>query len=593
MDACKCSLLVTVLLRVIAGLSIRTTPDHNANSTNEFVRQLILPPTISAGTNPSSITLNEEPVSGREITTQQVEDQINHLNQLNLGLRTSPQDSSIERAIKGQQIPLRSPYTPHERGMALDNVFERQPAVDAGYITRIAKNPLTGPNGLTRGVLADLMFGNLKNFVSPGEITNIDSSMNERAFAPLMTGNSISGDSGSLNIPAFPLPASEDMASDDLNDDLDILKEISNLQSKHHAIGKLKKRGKKGGAISSLLLTLLVEKLKDMYEMDKFSSSPKKQSKMNSEIKIAKHIDKDLDYLEKYIEKGDRLRARFPKNNQKGSKKIPLGVPEHTNNSLLNFGAEKVGTITESTARVNTTPKASSNDHEILVSNGDSVIGRPTFLEEMSKPNNNDNVGRFTKASGTEFHRIKLEPDGELVVPRKADYHPSIGSEGNTAPQEGKFDVHTDKATITALPTFTVSSLLNKEISAGEDIGKDPFLKDEANKEVNFGSLAFMNSPATKESESSSFASEKKALSTSNSESETANYLEASRVLGAVFNKVKDPLARKSVEVAIKAMLKLMKSGSAYSKKQRVPLQNQSRILKGKMSKRAKFGNGQ
>ena len=530
-------------------------------------------------------------MSGKEITTQQVEDQINHLNQLNLGLRTSPQDSSIEQAIKGQRIPLRSPYTPHERGMALDNVFERPLAVDAGYVTRIAKNPLTGPNGLTKGVLADLMFGNLKNFVSPGEITNIDSSMNERAFAPLMTGNSISGASGSLNIPAFPLPASEDMASDDLNDDLDILKEISNLQSRHHARGKLKKRGKKGGAISSLLLTLLVEKLKDMYEMDKFSSSPKKQSKMNSEIKIAKHIDKDLGYLEKYIEKGDRLKARFPKNNQKGSKKIPLGVPEHTSNSLLNFGAEKVGTITESTAKVNTTPQASSNDHEILVSNGDSVIGRPKFFEEMSKPNNNDNVGRFTKDSGTEFHRIKLEPDGELGVPRKAGYHPSIGSEGNTAPQD--VDVQTDKAKITALPTFTVSSLLNKEISAGEDTGKDPFLKDEANKEVNFGSLAFMNSPATKESESSSFASEKKALSTSNSESETASYLEASRVLGAVFNKVKDPLARKSVEVAIKAMLKLMKSGNAYSKKQIVPLQKQPRILKGKMRKLAKFGNGQ
>ena len=46
----------------------------------------------------------------------------------------------------------------------------------------------------------------------------------------------------------------------------------------------------------------------------------------------------------------------------------------------------------------------------------------------------------------------------------------------------------------------------------------------------------------------------------------TVDYLQASTVLGGVFNKVRDPLARESVEVAINAMLKLKKSDSAYSK---------------------------
>lgn len=89
---------------------------------------------------------------------------------------------------------------------------------------------------------------------------------------------------------------------------------------------------------------------------------------------------------------------------------------------------------------------------------------------------------------------------------------------------------------------FIVLFFLNKEIFVGEDIGKDLFLKDEVNKEVNFGLLVFMNFLVIKELEFFLFVSEKKVLFISNSESEIVSYFEVLRVLGVVFNKVKDLL---------------------------------------------------
>lgn len=117
----------------------------------------------------------------------------------------------------------------YEWGMVFDNVFERLLVVDVGYVIRIVKNLLIGFNGLIKGVFVDLMFGNLKNFVFLGEIINIDSLMNEWVFVFLMIGNFIFGVSGLFNILVFFFLVSEYMVFDDLNDDLDILKEIFNL----------------------------------------------------------------------------------------------------------------------------------------------------------------------------------------------------------------------------------------------------------------------------------------------------------------------------------------------------------------------------
>lgn len=50
-------------------------------------------------------------------------------------------------------------------------------------------------------------------------------------------------------------------------------------------------------------------------------------------------------------------------------------------------------------------------------------------------------------------------------------------------------------------------------------------------------------------------------------EIDSVSYFEVFRVFGVVFNKVKDLLVRKSVEVVIKVMLKLMKLDNVYFKK--------------------------
>lgn len=430
--------------------------------------------------------------------------------------------------------------------------------VDGGYLSKTAKNTFTGPNGLTKDVLSDLMFGNLKNSVSSGGIANIDSLMYERAIAPPLPGNMISGFSESPEKSAFPLTPSENIDSDDPTEDLDILKEISNLQSKHKPKARDKKKSRKSDAISSLLLTLLVEKLKDMYEVGKVSSTQQKQARVNSDIKSKQN--KEFNLRKQNTGKDTREEQR-----QKAPKSLDTKNIEKTAESISN-----------------TTPKVNSKP-EIYVGNS----------EQMTDKTNKE-MKLFTKDSGTEFHAVKLNPELDLgqsvAASSVSDTHPSImytDSRGSTDLPAGKFKVHTDKAIISTLPTYTISSILNKEIP-GEDKVNDLDFKEDTLKGNKFSQEDLVNSPATKELSATSAATEKKVLPTSTSENESLNYLQASRVLGAVFNKVKDPLARKSVEVAIKAMLKLMKSGSNYSKKQIVPLQNKSKILQEKTSRRLK-----
>ena len=429
------------------------------------------------------------------------------------------------------------PQTRGQSTLTFHNGLGPSVEVDEGYLSKTAKNAFTGPNGLTKDVLSDVMFGNLKNSVSSGGIANIDSSMDERAIAPLLPGNMISGFSGSLAKSALALTPSENIDSDDPTEDLDILKEISNLQSKHNANAREKKKRRKSDAVSSLLLTLLVEKLKDMYEVGK--------SRVNSDMK--RKQSKEFNLPKQTTGKDAREKQR-----QKASKYLDTKNIEKI--------AERIS---------NTTLKVKSKP-EFYVGNN----------EQMTDKTNKE-VKLFTKDSGTEF-QVKLHP--ELDVGQSAaasgvsDTHPSdmyADSRGSTDLSAGKFEVHTDKATISTLPTYTISSILNKEIPADHRMN-DLDVKENTLKGNKSSQEDLVNSPATKE------------LSTGITENESLNYLEASRVLGAVFNKVKDPLARKSVEVAIKAMLKLMKSSSNFSKKQIVPLQNKSKILQEKTSGRLK-----
>lgn len=549
--------------------------------------------------NPSLLTFNGLPGAGTEVTAQQVEDQIDQLNQLSQQLRALPQNTAIEQATTGQQVPLTSRYVQQTSRVAPETGFGRPLGVDAGYLRNIAGNPLTGANGLTKDVLSDLMFGDLKSLAYSGGITNYNNPVEESSLSPQTLGNSAL--TGLLGKPGLglPLPPNEKMVFNDLpTNDLNNLKDLSNLRSRHHTKTRRKKKGSKSDAVTKLLLSLLVDKLKDIYEMDKVHSNQIKPVKMDS-LTIGK-IENTLRersqpktnkiHSEKDGEKGTRLMENFETNlsfpltisDKKGPQVSLVDFPKNSDNLAIDVDTKNIENIINGIENGNTIRKENSSS-QIKGSNFYPGNNPQETSQKITKTINNDNINLLGKESGSEFHRVKLDPDvGETgksgTIPSISDYHPTIDAAGTKDTPLRMFDVHTDKATVSALPTFSISSILNQEIP-GNVKGSDRILNEEALGDVNPGS----NSPTIKVPATASAINENKAASRYTGETETTNYLEASRVLGAVFNKVKDPLARKSVEVAIKAMLKLMKSDSTYSKKQTVPSMNKLWILQEKV----------
>ena len=549
--------------------------------------------------NPSLLAFNGLPGAGTEVTAQQVEDQIDQLNQLSQQLRALPQNTAIEQATTGQQVPLTSRYVQQTSRVAPETSFGRPLGVDASYLRNIAGNPLTGPNGLTKDVLSDLMFGDLKSLAYSGGVTNYNNPVEESSLSPQTPGNSAL--TGSLGKPGLglPLPPNEKMVFNDLpTDELNNLKDLSNLRSRHHTKTRQKKKGRKSDAVTKLLLSLLVDKLKDIYEMDKVNSTQIKPVKMDS-LTIGK-IENTLRersqpktnkmHSEKDGEKGTRLMENFETNlsfpltisDKKAPQVSLVDFPKNRDNLSIDVDTKNIENIINGIENGNTI-RNENNSSQIKGSNVYPGNNPQETSQKITKTINNDNINLLNKESGSEFHRVKLDPDvGEIgksgTIPSISDYHPKMDAAGTKDTPVRMFDVHTDKATVSALPTFSISSILNQEIP-GNVKGSDRILNEEALGDVNPGS----NSPTTKVQATSSAIDENKAASTYTGETETTNYLEASRVLGAVFNKVKDPLARKSVEVAIKAMLKLMKSDSTYSKKQTVPSMKKLWILQEKV----------
>ena len=546
------------------------------------------------------LAFNGLPGASTEVTAQQVEDQIDQLNQLSQQLRALPKNTAIEQATFGQQVPLSSRYVQKTSGVAPQTGFGRNLAVNPGYLRNIAGNPLTGANGLTEDVLSDLMFGNLKSLAYSGGITNYNNPMEESSLSTQTLGNSAL--TGSLGKPGLglPLPPNEKMVFNDLpTDDLNNL-DLSNLRSRHRTKARRKKKGSKSDAVTKLLLSLLVDKLKDIYEMDKFNSSQIKPAVEMDSLTVGK-LERNQPKINKIHpgkdgEKGTRLKKNFETNisfpltisDKKGTQVSLVDFPKNSDKLSVDVDTKNIENIINGIENGNKIRKENSSS-QIKGSNVYTGNNPQEISQKIPKTIKNDNIKLLSKEPGSEFHRVKLDPDvGELgksgIIPSISDYHPTLDAAGTKDTPVKMFDVHTDKATVSALPTFSISSILNQEIP-GNVKGSDRILNEEALEDVNPGS----NSPTTKVQVIASTVDEKKAASTNTGETENTNYLEASRVLGAVFNKVKDPLARKSVEVAIKAMLKLMKSDSAYSKKQTVPSMNKLWILQEKVRKLMKM----
>ena len=566
------------------------------------------------------LAFNGLPGAASEVTAQQVENQIDQLNQLSQQLRGLPQAPSIQQTSKGQQTPLSS-YVPQINRGTLQSGVGRPLGLDPSYLKNIARNPLTGPNGLTKDVLSDLMFGNLKSLASMGGLSSVNSPVEQNAMSPQMLGNS---ELSAFNNPlleeklapsqsgrpglGLPLPPNDNIDFNDLpTNDLDNLKDNLKDLSRHHTKNKRKKKkNDKSDVVTKLLLTLLVDKLKDIYEMDKINSTQRKTLKLDSSTigKIENTLKErsrpssnDKIHSEKDGEKEAKLSENFDTNlsfpltfsDTKGTQVSLVDSPsksDHKDTSLLDVDTKNIENIIKGIE--NGSPEHKENSSvRIAGANADPGNSPLEISQKTTKTLNNDDLKLLQTGSASEFHRVKIDSVGEVgkseTIPSISDYHPTIDVSKTAYPSQGMYEVHTDKATVSALPTFSISSLLNQEIP-GNVKASDRVLNTNAAKEVKNAGMDFTSSTTTKLPVTSTATVDTKGSTTSTGETDTANYLEASRVLGAVFNKVKDPLARKSVEVAIKAMLRLMKSDNNYSKKQSVP-SIKSWILQEKVKK--------
>ena len=603
--------------------------DQNGNSTTEVARQFILPPRIRqmplSGTvsdnNPSVLAYNGLPGSSTEVTAQQVENQIDQLNRLSQQLRGLPQETS-----KGPQIPL-STYVPQISRETAQSGLGRPLEAVPNYVKNIARNPLTGPNGLTKDILSDLMFGNLKSLASLGGLSSVNNPMEENTMSPQVFGNSglsafnnplieeklAQSQSGKLGM-GLPLPPNENMDFNDLPiNDLDNLKDLSFLRSRHHTKSKRKKKNDKSDVVTKLLLTLLVDKLKDIYEMDKINNTQGNTLKLDSSAtgKIESTLNErshsasnNKSHAGKDGEKGAKISEPFATNlsfpltfsDRQGAQVSLVDSPQKTDrdgSSSLDIDTKNIENIIKGIENGSADPKSMSTKENNRVKiegvNTDPGNSPLEISQKTTKTLNNDVLKLVQTGSSSEFHRVKIDPVGLLgksaTIPSISDYHPTIDIPKTISSSEGTFDIHTDKATVSALPTFSISSLLNQEIP-GNVKGSDRVLNKNLEKEVSDAGMDVADPTSAKIPVTSTVVeANPKGLTTSTGETDSANYLEASRVLGAVFNKVKDPLARKSVEVAIKAMLKLMKSDNAYSKKHSVPSIKKSSVLQEKVKK--------
>lgn len=569
--------------------------------------------------NPSVLAYNGLQGSSTEVTAQQIENQIDQLNRLSQQLRGLPQE-----ATKGPQIPL-SNYVPQISRETAQSGLGRPLEVVPNYVKNIARNPLTGPNGLTKDILSDLMFGNLKSLASLSGLSSVNSPMEENTMSSQMFGNS---GLSAFNNPlleeklaqsqpgkqgmGLPLPPNENMDFNDLPiNDLDNLKDLSFLRSRHHTKSKRKKNDK-SDVVTKLLLTLLVDKLKDTYEMDKINNTQRNALKLDSSTigKIESTLNEhshsssnNKSHAGKYGEKGDKISEPFDTNfsfpltfsDTKGAQVSlvnSLKKNDKEGSSSLDIDTKNIENIIKGIENGSANPKSISTKENNRVKiegvNADPGNSPLEISQKTTKTIKNDVLKLVDTGSTSEFHRVKIDPIGVLgksgTIPSISDYHPTLDIPKTTSFSEGTFDVHADKATVSALPTFSISSLLNQEIP-GNVKGSDRVLNKNLGKEVNNAGMDVADSTSAKLPVTSTAMEANLKDSTRTGETDSASYLEASRVLGAVFNKVKDPLARKSVEVAIKAMLKLMKSDNAYSKKHSVPSVKKSWVLQEKINK--------
>jgi hypothetical protein len=201
------------------------------------------------------------------------------------------------------------------------------------------------------------------------------------------------------------------------------------------------------------------------------------------------------------------------------------------------------------------------------------------------------------EGSKSEFHKIKMSNDIEdSVVSSMA----GVKSDLSISPSKILNFKEPEEGQVTAPQIFSVSSLLNNGIdqdSVATDVGENLGNHDKSFKILGLdASKKIVSSDTSNEkvlpyvpSDINTDQADLKSITDSMSHDvkmkvkDGENYVKAARVLGAVFKKVKDPVAKNSIETAIKAMLQVMKDTakehSSSSKKHQLPSADDEKLV--------------
>lgn len=416
---------------------------------------------------------------------------------------------------------------------------------------------------------------------------------------------------------------------------------------RHH---KHRKHHKK--STTKLLLRLLVDKMKDIYELDKMSaSSNSKRIKSESSVgKIGLTLD-DLGVPKDDVHRGEhktedsfKTKLSFPvtvsdetehehvklKSDDKNDQSSEVNDSKDDINiqkilSSLNLKslsgddtAKKsddleISELTDSVSKdidaaskiVDSTPKSATmpviKGQEIRDEKANS---RDTIEKFPLPPSFEHDLKMEEEGSHSEFHTVKLDDDMLIKSGIKSDLTPEEKSSlaGETNIFGFKDFKGLDQLQVMAPELMSVSSILNNR--TGDDDSDIPEVKTTIaskiakshdfipDKRKSFPSphdqgvkiISLVPSDMNKDEDTLKSLTETISHEVTTKVQDGANYVKAAHVLGSVFKKVKDPVAKNSIETAIKAMLQVMRykakdNDSSASKKFHFPSDADTKLM--------------
>lgn len=432
--------------------------------------------------------------------------------------------------------------------------------------------------------------------------------------------------------PAFGMQLMSQLSN--MNQDNDDIVEPTHQHKRHH-----RKHHKK--STTKLLLRLLVDKMKDIYELDKMTatSNDKKIKSETSAGKVGLTLE-DLGIPKDDVNQGEYNKT---KDNFKTNLSFPVTVSDdtaHEHVKLMSGEQTSKETDDEDDANIDKilsslnlkdgshSVHTSKKSEDLKISElADSVsrdlaatskyvdtspksVSMPIIKgQEMrdEKAISRDTIDKFpipasiehdlemeAKGSLSEFHTVKVD-DNMLDSGIKSDLtkNERTALSGRVTIFGDKEPGSLDNAYVTAPELLAVSSFLNgkksdedsdtSETKTSTLVDNLPDLMPNKRKMTDVKIVPLPSSDTKKKEDNLQSLTE----SLDHDEDtikvlDGANYVKAARVLGSVFKKVKDPVAKNSIETALHAMLQVMKhkaNDSSTTKKHHFPTKNNTKLL--------------